>query len=115
MNDPDDDELRTWLRALGRAGERRAPTFQRTWRAASEARRVAAPPWRMAWVVTAAAAIALCAVALVPRQAAPVVVGPVVAAPVPLDDPLPTDFLLTINHDSPVDRVAGEIDTLLRP
>jgi len=114
MNDPDDEELSRLLRASGRAGERRAPAFQRVWhaaKAASAARR-AAPQTRLAWAAAVAAAIALCAVVALPRRPAPVVIT---EAPAASDEALPTDFLLTTNNDEAVHRLTGEIDALLRP
>ena len=111
-NDPNDDELRETLRALGRENERRAPAFQRTWNRANTARRPAIPSWRLVWAVAVAVAvaIALCSVAVWPRKAPPVAVDQSRS-----DEPLPTDFLLTTNNDSSVDRLASEIDALLQP
>ena len=130
-NDPQDDELRASLRALRHEGERNAPSFSHTWRAAKARRQAVAPAWRLAWAIATVAAVAILALIIVPRQSkqAAVATVPVETAPVTTmhqeaapaavlavtDEGLPTDFLLTTNNDDSVARVAGEIDALLRP
>ena len=121
-NDPRDEELHGMLRALRGEGERNAPTFSQTWRAAKARQQAVAPSWRLAWAAAVAAAVALVAFILLPRQPKPSPAATAHLAPTPVavlpgatDEALPTDFLLTTNTDDSVDRVAGEIDALLRP
>jgi hypothetical protein len=104
-NDPQDDDLRDLLRAAGREGRRRAPSFQHVWRGVQE-RRTPAPVWRWwpAWGLGAAAAV--CAVLLLNRPSVPVP---------PADEPMPTDFLLVADENARAGRVADEITALLQP
>ena len=129
-NDPQDDELRASLRALRDQGERNAPSFSHTWRAAKARQQAVAPTRRLAWAIATVAAVAIVALIVVPRQSkqasvatraetAPVTAMHQEPAPAAVlavtDEGLPTDFLLTTNNDDSVARVAGEIDALLRP
>jgi hypothetical protein len=131
-NDPHDDELRGLLRALRRAGEEKAPAFVQTWRAAKARQQTTSHSWRLAWAVATVAAVAVVAFIILPRPPKPVwgakvhlvstpinavnhEPAPVAVVPEVTDEGLPTDFLLTTNNDDLVDRVAGEIDALLRP
>lgn len=108
-NDPHDDELRGLLREMGRAGERRAPSFQRIWHAAHQPHEPAVSHWRPGWAAVAGV-IVLFVFAMQDRQPAPVIEGDTRS-----DEALPTDFLLTMNNDDPVERLAEEISALLRP
>jgi len=114
-NDPQDDDLHDALRELGHAGERRAPSFSNTWRAAKTRQGDVAPRWRPAWIAVAATAtVVLLAVAVWPPKPAPGTHAPV-AMGIARDEALPTDFLLVTNYDDPVERLAGEINALLQP
>jgi hypothetical protein len=131
-NDPHDDELRGWLRALRRAGEEKAPAFAQTWGAAKTRRQTASPSWRLAWAVATVAVVVVMAMIILPRPPKPKSVATAHLTPTPVNamnhepvpvagvpevsaEGLPTDFLLTTNNDDSVDRIAGEIDALLRP
>jgi hypothetical protein len=113
-NDPHDDELRSLLRELGDAGERRARSFGATWRAATAKPCQRARPWHFGWISTAAAAIVIMIYALVQRSPKP---GQVTSETAD-HQPLPTDFLLVHgnpHNDETIDRLEGEIDALLEP
>ena len=131
-NDPQDDELRGWLRGFGRALERRAPAFQSVWRSACESQTTGGSgawqaPLRWAFAVVLVFAGGLTVALMTHRpdrdiaitsrsnhaaqMAPPVVDG--------FDQDAPMDFLLADNREAPppnpVEHLAREIDALLRP
>ena len=126
-----DDDLRCALRELGHEAERRAPAFQRVWRAACEARAAReenAGRGFAKWALAATAMVIVCgttALMMMQRPRTDVAVNSredaaqtARADTEAFDQATPTDFLLAASGDTAapsVEQLTREINALLSP
>jgi hypothetical protein len=132
MNPSEDDDLRERLREQGEAIARRAPSFQRTWRAAQAAGNAPVRSTSLAWMRWAFATAAIACAALVttlsihlpgahdtPKQEVTAKPAIQTGDNYSFDPSAPTDFLLADRRDittpPSVDQLTREINALLNP
>jgi hypothetical protein len=131
INDPDDEELRDRVHALGCDAEQRAPAFPSVWHGAQRILAGRKRDQRLSaiqWALPTAAVVSMVCLVLglwlghSPRKkhvAKLPVPEPLAIEPITSEEPeTPTDFLLTATNDSrtpSVEQLTREIDALLKP